>query len=61
MTRPATCEWCTWWRARIVGYGKVACVCQCTESVAKYMIETGAAETCGCYEPRKESKGNGGS
>lgn len=47
---PRTCEHCRWWRAMIVGYGKVRSVCWCATSYAHYMMETGAAATCDRWE-----------
>lgn len=45
-----TCEHCKWWRAMIVGFGKVKPVCWCEQSVEHYMMETGAAATCERWE-----------
>ncbi|HPD32163.1 MAG TPA: hypothetical protein PLL20_19390 [Phycisphaerae bacterium] len=46
-----TCERCRWWKAILVGFGRVAPVCHCHDAVAHYMIQTGAATTCEQWTP----------
>jgi len=46
-----TCERCRWWKAILVGFGRVAPVCHCHDAVAHYMIQTGPATTCEQWTP----------
>lgn len=55
MPKVRTCEHCRHWRVMIVGYGKVACVCWCTDAIDHYMIQTGAATSCDQWQPSRDS------
>lgn len=48
----ATCERCRFWRPRVGDAGRVEVVCA-NEASGRWLIQTGAAETCGEFEPRK--------
>lgn len=52
-----TCERCRFWRPRVGDAGRVEIVCW-NEGSIRWLIQTGAAETCGEYEPlaRTEAK-----
>ena len=55
--RPPTCEWCRFWRATLVGFGKVAMVCCQTQSLQHYMMQTGAGSGCGYWSEKGTNEG----